>query len=119
MVYILQMQDPANPIDTRFLNVLQGADQGAAMTPAVYVKSSSGTPFDGAAFGGTVVYFPVNANPALAATTLPAPAGTHTAFIAGLVANTGYSVTVSGGVIALAPGGQTMADAAGVVRVQY
>lgn len=36
-----------------------------------------------------------------------------------LVANTGHGVAVSGGRIALAPGGQTMADAAGVLRIQY
>ena len=32
--YIMTVQDPTNPIDTRFLHVLQGADSGVAMVPA-------------------------------------------------------------------------------------
>ncbi|MBI1755799.1 MAG: hypothetical protein HYR64_01665, partial [Fimbriimonas ginsengisoli] len=119
MAFILTAQDPSNPSNTRFLNVLQGADAGAQMVAASYLQSASGTAFDGTAFGSTVVYFPVNANPALASTALPAPAGTHTAYIAGLVPNTGYNASVNGGVISLSPNGQSMADAAGVLRLTY
>src|SRR5262249_32167226 len=54
--YVMTVQDPSNPTDTRFLHVLQGADPGAAMAPATYVQSTSGTAFDGAVFGSTVVY---------------------------------------------------------------
>jgi hypothetical protein len=117
--YILQVQGPSLPEDTRFLHVLQGADAGAAMAPAAYLQSAGGAAFDGAAFGTTVVYFPVNANPSPAATTLPAPAGTHTAYIAGLVPGTGYHATVNGGVIALSPNGAAMTDSAGVLRPTY
>ena len=31
--YVYTVQDPANPADTRFLHVLQGADAGIAMAP--------------------------------------------------------------------------------------
>ncbi len=58
--YVMTIQDPSNPTDTRFLHVLQGADAGAAMVPATYVQSTSGTPFDGAVFGSNAVYFPVS-----------------------------------------------------------
>jgi len=58
--YVYQVQDPTLPLDTRFLHVLQGADSGAQMPAATYVQSTSGTPFDGAAFGATAVCFPVS-----------------------------------------------------------
>jgi len=53
--YIFTVEDPARPSDARFFHVLQGADPGAAMTRAAYLRSSTGLAFDGAAFGTTVV----------------------------------------------------------------
>ena len=123
--YILTVEDPSMPSDVRFLHVLQGADPGVAMTPAVYLRSTSGTAFDGAAFGGSAVYFPVSANGTFTGTTLSAPAGVNTLFVAGLAAQTSYVVSIqsSGGggnvvsIIAGSPG--TMSDGAGVLMLTF
>ncbi len=42
--YILQVQDPSLPTDTRFLHVLQGADPGAAMGPAAPICRAPAAP---------------------------------------------------------------------------
>lgn len=122
--YILTVQDPTLPTDTRFLHVLQGADLGTAMVSASYLKSTAGTSFDGAAFGGTAVYFPVNGNAAFTGTTLPAPSGVHTVLVTGLAHNTTYAVSVqpngSGNAITIAPGAAgATSDAAGLLRLTF
>jgi hypothetical protein len=117
--YIMTVQDPTNPVDTRFLHVLQGADSGAVMVPATYVQSTTGTAFDGAVFGGVAVYFPVSATVSGVATSLPAPAGVHTAVVTGLAANSSYSVAVNGNSISITPGAGSTADGAGVLRVTF
>jgi hypothetical protein len=114
--YVMTIQDPSNPSDTRFLHVLEGADAGAPMVPASYVQSSSGTPFDGAVFRSTAVYFPVNVT-ASVSTTLPAPSGVHTLMVTGLAPNTPYSVSVGGNTITIAAGAGSTTDAAGVLRL--
>ena len=120
--YILTVQDPSNPNDTRFLHLLQGADAGAAMAPATYLQSTSGTAFDGAVFGASAVYFPVNGNGAFSGTSVTAPAGVTTVFVTGLAPNASYGYTSqpsgSGKLITLTPGttGATT-DSAGVVRL--
>ncbi|HXJ79362.1 MAG TPA: hypothetical protein VMS64_11860, partial [Candidatus Methylomirabilis sp.] len=123
--YILTVQDPSNPADTRFLHVLEGADPGAGMAQATYIQSTSGAPFDGAAFGDAAVYFPVSVGAPFTGTVLPTPAGVHTVLVTGLAANRAYGVTIlpaSGGVnlISITSGGATAtADAAGVLRVSF
>jgi hypothetical protein len=116
--YVMTVQDPSNPTDTRFLHVLQGADPGAAMAPATYVQSTSGTAFDGAVFGSTVVYFPVNASNASISASLPVGSA-HTALITGLTPGGTYDVSVSGGVLTIAAGTGSTADAGGVLRVTF
>lgn len=118
--YTLTIQDPSNPTDTRFLNVLQGADSGAAMVPALHVVSTSGTAFDGAAFGSTVVFFPVTANPQLVTTAFSIPAGVHTALITGLTPNTSYGASAGGGTITITPGNTgATTDSAGVLVLTF
>ena len=122
--YIYQVQDTGNPVDTRFLHVLQGADAGAAKAPATYLQSASGTAFDGASFGANAVYFPVSAAVAFTGTTLPAPAGVHQVIVTGLVANTPYSASVqpsgTGNAVSIAPSASgAVADAAGVLVVKF
>jgi hypothetical protein len=121
--FIFTVQDPSLPADVRFLHVLQGADPGASMTPATYLKTN-GDAFDGALFGSAVVFFPVNANLTLRATQITLPVGVHTVLVAGLAANTGYSVSVVGSsatglTISIQPGGTIMTDAAGVLALYY
>lgn len=117
--YVMTIEDPSHPADIRFLHVLQGADGGAAMTPATHVTSNSGTTFDGASVGTNVVWFPVNALASFKGTVLQAPAGTHTAYVTGLAPNGAYSVSVSGGSIVVNPGSGATADAAGLLRITY
>ncbi len=121
--YLLTVEDPTRPADVRFLHVLQGADPGAAMVPASYLQSAGGTAFDGAVFGSTAVFFPVNSG-VFTQTTLSCPASVHTLLVTGLAANAGYGVSIqsggSGSVIVLTSGGaSTNADGAGVVRLTF
>ena len=120
--FVYQVQDPTNPADTRFLHVLQGADQGVAMVPAVYRQSMAGTAFDGAEFGGNDVWFPVSGNGGFSSTTLPASAAVSTVLVTGLTPNGSYGVSAapgsSGNLISITAGpGNATADAAGVLRI--
>lgn len=122
MNYVLTVTDASNPTDTRFLHVLQGANGSAKMVPATYVKSTTGTAFDGAVFGTTAVFFTNKANPTLSATTLVVPSSVTTLYIAGLAANTSFSVTTqtgsNGKTITLNPAGTgNVSDAAGLLKV--
>ena len=121
--YIYQVQDPTIPTDTRFLHVLQGADPGVPMAPATYLQSTGGTAFDGAVFASTAVYFPVSNNGAFAGATFSAPAGVHTLFVTGLTPNASYGagvqVTGAGNLVTVAAGGASLADAAGVLVVNF
>ena len=122
--YVYTVQDPSLPVDTRFLHVLQGADAGAAMAPAIYLQSTAGTSFDGAIFGSNAVYFPVSATTNFAGTTVSAPAGVHTLLLTGLAPNTSYGVTIApsggGNTITVGLNGSSAAsDAAGVLRLAF
>jgi len=121
--YIYQVQDPTIPTDTRFLHVLQGADPGVPMAPATYLQSTGGTAFDGAVFASTAVYFPVSNNGAFAGATFSAPAGVHTLFVTGLTPNATYGAGVAvsgpGNLVTVAAGGASVADAAGVLVVNF
>jgi hypothetical protein len=93
------------------------------MSQATYLQSTGGTAFDGAAFAGTAVYFPVQAGGAFAATNFTAPAGVHTLLVTGLTAGAGYSVNAqtgaAGTTITVTPGGASAADSAGLLRVTF
>jgi len=122
--YILTVQDPSLPTDTRFLHVLQGADANTAMAAATYLQSTSGIAFDGAVFGATAVFFPVNTTGLSSATTFSVPSGVHTLLVTGLVPGASYGVadqtTATGTAITVTPGtsGAT-ADAAGLLRLTF
>ena len=92
--YVFTVQDPTLPVDTRFLQVLQAANPGVAMAQAAYIRSTSGTAFDGAAVGNAAVYFPQSAGTAFTSATFAAPSGVHTMLVAGLKPATGYGVTI-------------------------
>ncbi len=122
--YVMTIQDPSLPADTRFLHVLQGADAGATMVPAAYLQSAGGTAFDGAAFGSTAVYFPVSATTPFAATSFTAPAGVHTLIVTGLAPNSAYGVAAqisgTGHLIHITPGAPgATTDAAGLLSVSF
>ena len=66
---------------------------------------------------------PLSSTLAPGGTTVPAPAGVHTALITGLAANTAYTATVTvagtGHSIAIAAGPGSTTDAAGVLRLTF
>jgi len=116
--YILTVQDPNLPTDTRFLHVLQGADKNVAMVKATYLVSASGTAFDGAGFGTNAVYFPTSATAAFTTTSFNLPTGTKKLLVAGLKPSTSYGVTVAGQKVTVTPGGTgATTDAAGLLIV--
>ena len=118
----LVVEDPSKPADTRFLHVLQGADNATFADPSTIVQSAAGTAFDGAVILDTAVFFAFDLNTLFQGTTLLVPATVAHVFITGLAPATGYGVTaidVPGGVqIQLTVGGQTATtDAAGVLNI--
>jgi len=115
--YVMTVQDPTLPTDTRFLHVLQGADAGASKTTATYTQSTSGTAFDGAVFGALAVFFPVSSTGSFTGTVLTVP-GVTTLLVTGLTPNASYGVSVAGSVVTVSVGGTTAkADTAGVLNI--
>ncbi|HRE47705.1 MAG TPA: hypothetical protein PLD47_08270 [Aggregatilineales bacterium] len=106
----------------RFLHVLQGADAGTAAAPAVLIRSTAGSPFEGAALKDTVVLFPVAMSQPFEGVTYTAPAGTTRHLITGLTAGVGYTVTLTaaenGVTVTVAVGGTTLADGGGVLTIR-
>jgi hypothetical protein len=116
--YIMTVQDPSDPTDTRFLHVLQGADAGAPMVAATHIANTSGTPFDGALFGVHEVFFPVTTTSTFGATVFPVASGVTDLIVTGLAPSTAYSVTTGSGTVKVAPGGSSAtADSAGMLRI--
>jgi len=115
------LQDTGGGSDTRFLNVLEGADPGVAADPVALVRSSAGTAFDGAIIGNinTVVLFQNDPTVAFASVTYTVPATVTTHYVTGLTAGATYTVatSTSGGNVTVTvwPGGTLTADPAGVI----
>lgn len=101
----------------RFLHLVQGADGGASPTGAVLIESADG--FAGAAVNGTAILFAATPGQPFSQLVYTAPAGTTNHIITGLAAGASYAVTVeeagSGVTVTVLPGGDTLADAAGVL----
>ena len=119
--YVYQVEDPNHPIDTRFLNVLEGADAGAAMHVATRKTSSAGALFDGAEFASYAIYFARDSTPSVPTTLTLSPA-VHTLLVAGLAVATPYSTTivpVSGGghEVTISAGTGATTDAAGLLEI--
>jgi len=120
--YIMQVEDPTLPADTRFLHVLQGANKGVAATKAVYVTSASGTPFDGVWLGSDAVFFPTSTASAVATTTFNVKPAVNRLYVTGLTPSTAYGVAIAttsaGFRVTVTPGGTTMkSDPAGLLQI--
>ena len=117
----LKIEDPANPQNIRFLNVIQGADGNAPADAAVLVQSTAGNAFEGAVVKTTAVLFPNVWGTPFTTTTYSIPSAVTTQLMTGLIPNAGYDVaTVTNGptaTITITPGNQLKADAGGVLLI--
>lgn len=117
----IKIEDPSNPQDVRFLNILQGADGNAAKDPATLVQSSAGTAFEGTVVHNTAVLFSNVWGAAFTSTTYTIPVTATTQIVTGLVPNAGYNVaqTLDGGnvTVTITTGNQLTADAGGVLLI--
>ena len=120
MRYQFLVEAPGDPRETRFLNVLQGADAGAPPIPAVAVASDDGA-LTGAVVGTTAVLFPVDVGAEISETRYMVPTGTTAHLITGLVPGGGYDVTTTesatGIAVVVTTGATYQADPGGVVLV--
>lgn len=115
MKHRLMVEAPGAPRQARFLNVVQGADGGAAPDEPVLLRSSAGTAYEGAAVGPTAAVFPVNLGDDVGTTTVPVPEGVTRVFVTGLAADTGYTVEWRGTELTVSSGGDAVADGGGVL----
>jgi hypothetical protein len=117
----LRIEDPANPRDVRFLNVLQADDAGVAAAPVATIRSTAGTPFEGAAVGSFAAVFPVDLAASFSNVTYVVPKTVTAQLVSGLKPGTAYDVTLTPAGDALQvvvrPGTGHVADAAGVVAI--
>lgn len=113
------VEDTSKPLDVRYLNVLQGADLGAAKAPVTGFASTAGSSYDGAWFNNTAVLFTHNLGQAFTGVTYTVPATTNKHYVTGLTPGTGYTVNkqVQGAnmVVTISAGGIMVADMAGVL----
>lgn len=117
----VMIEDTTRPADTRFLHVIQGADNGAGADPATRVTSISGDAFEGAAVRGTLALFPVHVlTNGLTGFVVVVPTGVTNVYVAGLAPFTNFSVTAqpsNGSVqVTVVPGGALLADQAGLLE---
>jgi ligand-binding sensor domain-containing protein len=116
----LMIEDPSNPADVRFLHVLQAADGGVTVLPALLVQSTSGTPYDGAVVNNTAILFRHNLASAFSSVSYVVSSSVTGHIVTGLTPGAGYNVTLTpngiGVQVTVAPGATYTADAAGVIR---
>lgn len=121
MKFRLQVEATGNPQEVRFLNVLQGADAGVAVTPPSIVRSTSGTAFEGAIVGEVAVLFAVNLDESLTEVVYTVPFSAPLHIVTGLQPNTGYDLSIFNDPVAqtaqvtLTLGDGIQSDAAGVI----
>jgi hypothetical protein len=116
----ITIEDQTNPSDTRFLEVLQGADANAAADGATLFHSSSGTSMDGAIVGQSAVLFVVDATTPFGSTSYTVPLSVHDHYVTGCIPGAFYVVTSvtngNGSLITITPSaGGSQADSAGVL----
>ncbi len=122
MGYRLSIEDESKPTDVRFLTVLQGADRGAPGDAVTRVRSSAGSPYDGAVAGGAAVLFRNDLGAAFTRTSVDIPAdGLQRILVTGLEPGREYAASkeTGGGTLRLtvSPGRGAKADEGGVLVV--
>ncbi len=101
----------------RFLHLVEGANGGATPTPATVITAEGG--FVGLAANQTAVLFSVDWDQPFSQLRYTAPAGVTRHIITGLTPGASYAATVTatgaGVDVTILPGGDTVADGAGVL----
>jgi hypothetical protein len=116
MSYRLMIEAPGDPADTRFLTVLQGADEGADAMGAQAIESTGGSDYAGTLVGTTAVLFPVTLGEDVQSLTYSAPHATlH--YVTGLTPEGGYSIRRNGDDVTVTAGGDQLADTGGVLVI--
>jgi hypothetical protein len=114
------VEAPGNPRETRFLNVLQGADSGATVGPSIPLASADGA-FAGTVVGTTAVLFPVDLGSEIGEVRYTVPGRTNTHLITGLTPGSGYDLItnpVGDGIeVTVTAGTRYRADGGGVLLV--
>ena len=117
----IKIEDPANPSDVRFLNVLQGADGMVIKDPTTLVQSIAGTSFDGAVVKDIAVMFPSVWGGVFTTTTYTVAATVSQHIITGMTPNANYDVVgkyIGTNVqITISPSGSSVANAGGVLVI--
>jgi hypothetical protein len=114
------IEDTNNPVNTRFLHVLQGANSNATPDTVTHVVGTGGNAFEGATVRGVIALFPVNAlsnNFSSVIYTVPNTITNH--YIAGLTPGASYAISqaATGGLqqVTVTPGPGLVADPAGLL----
>jgi hypothetical protein len=120
--YVMTVEDTSNPMDARFLHVLEGVDANETPLAVSSITSTSGTAFDGVAVGTTALMFihDDSQTARFATTGYTEPFAVSVNYVAGLTPNSGYTIvksTAGGNIqVTLTVGGSTTTDNAGVLK---
>lgn len=117
----LKIEDPSNPKDIRFLNVLQGSDAAGSKDPVNLIESTAGTKFEGVVVINTAVMFPNIWGGPFDYTSYTIPASVTKQIITGVTPNGGYDYTAvskdSNLLMTITPGDKIIADSGGVLII--
>lgn len=115
----LAITDPSNPADIRFLNVLQGADQGVSADQVQLLQNDGGVEFDGVLVRQTMVWFARDLSAPITSMTYTVPGDTQRHYVTGLASQATYTIdlqsAVEGYKVTISPGGAVLTDQAGVL----
>lgn len=118
----INIEDPSNPSNIRFLNVLQGADGSVAKDSVLRIQSNAGTNFDGAVVNHTAVLFANEWNAVFDFTKYTIPNSASLQIVTGVPANSGFDVSLmadgSQYEVTIRRGSQLKSDSAGVLIIK-
>ncbi|MFN8281443.1 MAG: hypothetical protein U0V49_14270 [Saprospiraceae bacterium] len=89
----IKIEDPSNPKDIRFLNILQGADSASLKDDVLLVQSIAGTAFEGAALRETCVLMIKNWDEIFTNTSFSVPHTVKFIYVTGVKPYSGYRIS--------------------------
>ncbi len=118
----IKIEDPSNPSDIRFLNVLQGADGNGTKDNPSLIQSNAGTDFEGTTVKNTAVLFQKVWNASFSFTTYSIPNVITRQIVTGMVPNAGFDISIipngSNYDVTITPGDDIYADKGGVLIIE-